>query len=62
MQGKKIRPIPIILFGPEYWTRIINFEALVEEGTISADDLRLFQYVETADQAWDIIAHWNNVS
>lgn len=62
LQVKKIKPIPVILFGPEYWSKIINFEAMVEEGTISSDDLRLFQYVETADQAWDIIAHWNNVS
>jgi uncharacterized protein (TIGR00730 family) len=62
LQVKKIKPIPVILFGPEYWTRIINFEAMVEAGTISSDDLRLFQYVETADQAWDIIANWNNVS
>ncbi|MFO7875894.1 MAG: TIGR00730 family Rossman fold protein [Desulfovermiculus sp.] len=62
LQVKKIKPIPVILFGPEFWTKIINFEAMVEEGTISSDDLRLFQYVETADQAWDIIAHWNNVS
>jgi hypothetical protein len=62
LQVKKIKPIPVILFGPEYWTRIINFEAMVEAGTISSDDLRLFQYVQTADQAWDIIANWNNVS
>lgn len=62
LQVKKIKPIPVILFGPEYWTKIINFEAMIEEGTISCDDLRLFQYVQTADQAWDIIAQWNNVS
>ncbi len=61
LQVQKIKPIPVILFGPEFWTRIIDFEALVDEGTISPSDLRLFQYVETADQAWEIISNWNGL-
>lgn len=55
IQTKKVKPVPILLFGREYWERIINFEALVDEGTIDAHDLDLFQYVETAKQAWDVI-------
>lgn len=55
IQTKKIKRVPILLFGREYWQRIINFEALVEEGTIDAQDLKLFQYVETAKEAWDVI-------
>lgn len=40
----------------EYWDRIINFEALGEEGTISPGDTSLFRYVETAEEAWGIIS------
>ena len=55
IQTKKVKPVPVLLFGQEYWQRIINFEALVDEGTIDARDLDLFQYVETAWEAWEII-------
>lgn len=55
IQTKKVKPVPVLLFGREYWQRIINFEALVDEGTIDPQDLDLFQYVETAKQAWDVI-------
>ena len=55
IQTGKMEPLPIILFGKDFWNRVINFEALAEEGTISRKDLDLFQFVETADQAWDII-------
>jgi len=54
-QTRKIRRRPIILFGREFWERVINFEALVEDGVINAEDLELFQYVETAEQAWEAI-------
>jgi hypothetical protein len=59
LQVHKIKPIPVILFGPDFWKKVINFEALVEEGTISESDLNLFRYVHDADQAWEIIANWN---
>lgn len=55
IQTKKVRPVPVLLFGREYWQRIINFEALVDEGTIDPGDLALFRYVETAAEAWDAI-------
>lgn len=55
IQTKKVDPIPVLLFGREYWQRIINFDALVEEGTIAPNDLGLFQYVETAHEAWNVI-------
>ena len=55
IQTKKIRPVPVLLFGREYWQRIINFDAMVEEGTIHQDDMRLFSYVETAADAWQSI-------
>lgn len=54
IQTGKVKPIPIVLFGKEFWNRVVNFDALVDEGVISAPDLNLFQFVETAEEAWDI--------
>jgi predicted Rossmann-fold nucleotide-binding protein len=55
IQTGKIKPIPVLLFGKEFWTRVVNFEALVEEGVIGPNDLKLFTFVETADEAWDVV-------
>jgi uncharacterized protein (TIGR00730 family) len=52
IQTGKVKPVPVLLFGQAYWERIIDFGAMVEEGTIDAADLALFRYVETAEQAW----------
>jgi len=52
IQTGKVKPIPILMFGREFWERVVNFEALVEEGTIAPDDLQLFDFVETAEEAW----------
>ncbi len=54
--GKIKHKMPILLFGKDYWTKIIDFHQLAEEGMIAHEDLTLFQYVETAEQAWQIIA------
>ena len=59
VQTQKVGRIPILLFGREFWERVINFKALVEEATISPKDLDLFQYVETAEDAWEIISRVN---
>jgi len=56
IQTKKIKPFPVLIFGKAFWDRIINFEALAEEGTIAPEDIDLFTYVETAEAAWEIIA------
>jgi uncharacterized protein (TIGR00730 family) len=55
IQTGKIKPIPIVLFGKTFWNHVVNFDALVEEGVVSARDLDLFQFVETAEEAWAII-------
>lgn len=55
VQTRKARQVPILLFGTDYWTRLINMEVLVEEGTISAEDLHLFHYVDTPEAAWKTI-------
>jgi uncharacterized protein (TIGR00730 family) len=56
IQTQKVAVIPVLLFGKKFWERVVNFNALVEEGTISAKDLDLFRYVETAAEAWEIIS------
>jgi uncharacterized protein (TIGR00730 family) len=60
VQTGKIKPIPIVLFGKEFWQRVVNFEALVEEGVISAPDLDLFHFVETAEEAWKLVTDFYN--
>jgi uncharacterized protein (TIGR00730 family) len=52
IQTGKIEPMPILLFGKQFWERVVNFEELMLEGVISPKDLDLFQFVETADEAW----------
>ena len=52
IQTGKMQPIPILLFGREYWDRVVNFEAMAEEGVINENDTDLFHWVETADEAW----------
>lgn len=54
-QTGRMQEIPIIMFGSEYWRRVIDFEYLADEGTIDDADLDLFRYVETADEAWEMI-------
>ena len=51
-QTGKVRRRPILLFGREFWSRLIDFDHLVETGLISPGDTGLFQYVETAEEAW----------
>jgi uncharacterized protein (TIGR00730 family) len=55
VQTKKAKPVPIVLFGTEYWKRLINFDVLVEEGTVSAQDLGIFRYTDDPQEAWDMI-------
>jgi hypothetical protein len=59
IQTGKSRPMPVLLFDRAYWSRVVAFDALVEEGVIDARDLGLFEFVETADEAWARIeAHY----
>ena len=56
IQTGKMKPMPILLFGKDFWTRVVDFEALADEGTISKKDLDLFRWCETAEEAWDHIS------
>jgi uncharacterized protein (TIGR00730 family) len=58
IQTGKAKPMPLLLFDQAYWRRVINFDAMVEEGTIAPKDRELVQYVETADEAWNLIARY----
>ena len=55
IQTGKIKPMPVLLFGREFWERVVSFDALVEEGVISDRDLGIFTYVETAEEAWEVV-------
>ncbi len=55
VQTGKSKPVPIILFGTQFWKRLIDFEFLVEEGTISAENLDLFHYTDDPQEAWELI-------
>jgi uncharacterized protein (TIGR00730 family) len=58
IQTGKVRPLPILLFGREFWNRVINFEALAEEGVIAPHDLELIHWSEDAQEAWDYVIHF----
>jgi uncharacterized protein (TIGR00730 family) len=55
IQTKKVKPLPIMFFGKEFWNRVVDFEALAEEGVIAYNDLELFSFCETAEEAWDCV-------
>ena len=52
VQTGKVKPLPILLFGREFWERVVDFDALVEEGVVSEQDLGLFKFVDSAEEAW----------
>jgi uncharacterized protein (TIGR00730 family) len=52
VQTRKAKPVPIFLYGSDYWKKVINMEALADEGAISHEDLKLFTYVDDAQTAW----------
>ncbi len=58
IQTRRMKPVPFLLFGQAFWEKIINWKALVEAGVISASDLQLFTFVETAEQALAAIDGW----
>lgn len=61
VQTGKVKKMPILLFGKEFWNRVVNFEELMLEGVISPPDLELFRFVETADEAWNAICEFYEV-
>ena len=60
IQTGRMKPVPFLLFGTEFWNKIIDWDALSDAGTISASDLDLFQFVDTADEAIAAMDAWND--
>jgi uncharacterized protein (TIGR00730 family) len=61
IQTGKMKPIPVLLFGKEFWTRVIDFGALAREGVVSPADLELITWCETAEDAWNCIAEFYKI-
>ncbi|MBV1896083.1 MAG: LOG family protein, partial [Rhodobacteraceae bacterium] len=59
IQTGRMERIPFLLFGREFWEKVVNWEALADAGTISEQDLDLFRFVDTAQEAIDLIDNWN---
>ncbi|KEJ97132.1 hypothetical protein SAMN05444149_104283 [Pseudosulfitobacter pseudonitzschiae] len=59
IQTGRMERVPFLLFGRAFWEKIINWDALADAGTISAEDLDLFRFVETADEAIEVIDNWS---
>ncbi len=55
VQTRKVAPMPILIFGREFWEKMIDFDYMVDQGVISEEDLKLFSYVDTAEEAWELI-------
>lgn len=62
IQTGRMERVPFLLFGREFWEKIINWDALSDAGTISAEDLELFRFVETAEEAIDAIENWGDTN
>ena len=58
VQTGRMKRLPILMFGGDYWRRVVNWEALVEAGTINARDLDLITHVGSAAEAWEKIDAW----
>lgn len=58
VQTKKVRTLPIILFGEKYWKSLIDFDFLVAEGTIDPEDIELFVYADKALDAYNYIKYF----
>jgi uncharacterized protein (TIGR00730 family) len=62
IQTGKMKRIPVVLFGKEFWTRVIDFGALAREGVVSPADLELISWCETAYEAWACIREFYGIS
>ncbi len=59
-QTGRMQKIPIIMFGREYWERVIDFQFLADEGTVADKDLDLFRFADTAEEAWEMIQEFHH--
>lgn len=62
IQTGRMEPVPFLLFGKDFWQKIINWDALADAGTISAEDLKLFRFVDTAAEAIEVMENWEKTA
>ena len=62
VQTRKIKPVPIVLVGEEYWRQAFNVDFLADEGVIDAEDRDLFWFAESAEEIWEGILHWHEAN
>ena len=62
IQTRKIKPIPVVLVGESFWRQAVNLDFLVDEGVIDQEDRELFWFAETAEEIWNGILHWHDLS
>jgi uncharacterized protein (TIGR00730 family) len=60
-QTRRMQQIPVILYGRKYWDSIITFQRLADEGVVDDEDLKLINYAETPEEAWQIIANFHGL-
>ena len=60
-QTDRMQHIPVIMVGRDYWNRVIDFPFLADEGVITDDDLKLFEFADTAEAAWEIIREFHKL-
>ena len=62
IQTRKIKPVPVVLVGEDYWRQAFNVDFLVDEGVIDQEDRELFWFAETAEDIWRGILHWHEAN
>lgn len=62
IQTGKIQPIPVVLFGREFWEEVINWQAFIDRGLINPEDVEVFRFCETAEEGWSYIqSFWDTM-
>jgi hypothetical protein len=59
-QTRRMQEIPIILFGEEYWSRVVDFQFLADQGVVCDEHLNLISYAETPEQAWETVSQFHD--
>ena len=62
IQTRKIKPLPVVLVGEEYWRRAFDIDHMIAEGVIDPEDGELFWFAETAQEIWDGILRWHEAN
>jgi uncharacterized protein (TIGR00730 family) len=58
IQTGKVRPLPVLLFGRDFWSKVVDFQALADEGVIAEHDLDLFHWCEDPAEAWAFVERY----